>query len=342
MRLLEHTHESLTERLAEGYGKGAFHARALMHECYARCNPWAFEAAELDPSPAFRRRLQQDWAFSPGSVVDEVVSEGVIKFVTRLDDGAAIESVVLPMASHCTVCISSQVGCRMGCKFCKTARMGLVRQLRVEEIVGQVYAARRRYGPRVRNVVFMGMGEPFDNFDAVIQAIRVINDQRGLDVALKYITISTCGHVNGIGKLARLALPRLRLAISLNAATDDLRSRLMPINRSAPLARLKQALQAFPMGPKDSALMMAYVLLPGVNDHPCHARQVADFFHSLNARINLIPFNPCTGADMGFRAPTEMEIDRFIQRLNQQGVFTCRRSTKGREAMAACGQLGRG
>ncbi len=277
-------------------------------------------------------------AFDPGAVVDEVNQDGVIKFVTALKDGHRVESVILPMESHYTVCVSCQVGCRMGCRFCETARLGLVRQLSVEEIVGQVYGARRRFGAGIRNVVFMGMGEPFDNFDAVTQAVRVLSDQRGMDIAQRYITISTAGRIDGIEKLAALEMPHVKLAVSLNAPNDDLRLQLMPINHTAPLDRLQKTLMAYPLK-KGYDIMIGYVLIPGVNDGAECARQLAQWLDPLSAKVNLIPFNP--GTDTPYRSPAEVELDTFRQRLIDLRVNVQKRSPRGRDLMAACGQLGK-
>jgi len=295
------------------------------------------QAPEVQASPRLSAALARDLVLDPGTVVDTQSAGGVVKFLTRLSDGETIESVVLPMATHLTVCVSTQVGCRMGCRFCETARMGWRRDLRVEEIVGQVAAARRRFGDGVRNVVFMGMGEPLDNLDNVVQAVRVITDQRGLDVAMRRVTISTCGLDDGIRRLAALNWPHLKLAVSLNAPDDHLRDRLMPVNHRVPLARLMEALRDFPLA-RDGALMMAYVLVPGINDRPEHARQVAELLAPLKARINLIGFNPL-GAQSDYRAPEETEIEAFARHLAAAGVFVCRRRTKGQDLAAACGQL---
>ena len=262
IRLLEMTYDNLVELFAQRYGKKPFLAGALYREFYKGMNPCAWTADAIGRSPGLAGRLEKDLACTPGTIVDAVHQEGVIKFITALSDGHRIESVLLPMTSHHTLCVSSQVGCRMGCRFCETAKLGLVRDLTVEEITGQVYSARMRYGQPIRNVVFMGMGEPFDNFDAVVQAIRVLSDQRGMDIARRYITVSTAGRIDGIRRLARLDMPHLKLAVSLNAANDALRDRLMPINRRSPLARLQAALMAYPLK-KGYALMVAYVLIPG-------------------------------------------------------------------------------
>jgi 23S rRNA (adenine2503-C2)-methyltransferase len=215
--------------------------------------------------------------------------------------------------------------------------MGLRRQLGVAEIVGQLFNARRVYGTDIRNVVFMGMGEPLDNFGNVVQAIRVLSDQRGLNVALRHITVSTVGLADGIRRLAAAGMPLLKLAVSLNAAGDAVRSQLMPVNRATPLAALRQALMDYPLR-KGFSLMVAYVLIPGVNDSAADAAALAAFLAPLAAKVNLIPFNP--GTDAPYRAPTEGEMATFRDRLVTARVQVQPRSTLGRDLMAACGQLG--
>ena len=337
IKLLELTYDNFVNAFAHHYSKGPFLAAAAYREFYKGQNPDAWAAKEIGASPGLTDRLRRDLTFTPGTVVDEISQDGVIKFVTRLQDGYRIESVILPMETHHTVCISSQVGCRLGCRFCETAKLGLVRHLRVEEMVGQVYAARRRFGKIIRNVVFMGMGEPFDNFDAVIQAVRVLSDQRGMDIALRYITISTAGRIDGIAKLAAMNIPHLKLAVSLNAPNDKLRNRLMPINKAAPLDALQQALLAYPLK-KGYDIMVAYVLIPDINDDPDCSRQLADWLAPLRAKVNLIPFNPGTATP--FRSPTKVEIDNFRSRLIALGINVQKRLPRGRDLMAACGQLG--
>jgi 23S rRNA (adenine2503-C2)-methyltransferase len=338
MRLLALTYDELVVRFTTRYGKGPFLAGALYREFYQKLNPQAWQAAAVGQSPGLAARLADDLVFAPGEVVETMDQEGVVKLITELADGQNIESVILPMETHRTVCVSSQVGCRMGCRFCETGRMGLVRQLTVEEIVGQVYTARRRYGKSVRNVVFMGMGEPFDNFDNVIQAVRVLSDQRGLDIAQRYITLSTAGRIDGIEKLARLKMPRLKLAISLNAPEEHLRARLMPLSRTVSLERLQRVLKAYPLK-KGNQLMVAYVLMPGINDSDACVAALADWLRPLGAKVNLIAFNP--GTDTFCRPPTMNELDRFRQKLIQTGINVQNRAPRGRNLMAACGQLGR-
>ena len=237
-----------------------------------------------------------------------------------------------------TLCLSSQVGCKMGCTFCETGRMGLIRHLTAAEIVSEVVTVRAKLGWPVRNLVFMGMGEALDNADNVIQALHVLTDKRGLHYSQERITICTAGHAEGLAKLAALNWKRLNLSISLNAANDDARSRVMPVNRKTPLAELQRILAAYPQR-KNFTLGVNYCLMPGMNDARQDAADVAMFCKPLGrVLVNLIPYNP--GNAPLTRAPEEDEIVRFIGWLREDGLPVRRRITKGRLIMAACGQLG--
>jgi 23S rRNA (adenine2503-C2)-methyltransferase len=237
-----------------------------------------------------------------------------------------------------TLCISSQVGCKMGCTFCETGRMGLLRNLTAAEIVGQLLCARHVLGFAYENVVFMGMGEALDNREAVLQALRVMTDGAGFAMGQEHITVCTVGNVPGIEALSRAGMKRLNLSVSLNAARDELRSQLMPVNRRTPLAELQRALAAY--RPRANfALGVNYCLLPGLNDGRDDARDVARFCAPLGrVMVNVIPYNP--GSAPIASAPTEEVIDRFIGWLREEGLPVRRRITKGRSVMAACGQLG--
>jgi 23S rRNA (adenine2503-C2)-methyltransferase len=274
-------------------------------------------------------------------VVRRLVDGELTKFVQRTHDGLEIESVVVPMQRTRgiwrTLCVSSQVGCARGCVFCETGQLGLLRNLTPAEIVGQVVAAQRDFDGGIRNVVFMGMGEPLDNYDNVIHAIRVLMDPSGLSLAGERVTISTVGRVAGIRKLAQLGWRRLNLAVSLNAPNDEIRSRLMPHNRLEPMAELRAALLDYPLR-NCQFLMMEYVLIPGVNDARAHAFEVAEYLQPLKCMLNVIPYNP--RLDSPWRAPTEEQVQRFLDWLTEAGQGCKRRITKGREHMAACGQLG--
>jgi 23S rRNA (adenine2503-C2)-methyltransferase len=237
-----------------------------------------------------------------------------------------------------TLCISSQVGCKMGCRFCETGRMGLLRNLTAAEIVAQVLVARHRLGLSFRNLVFMGMGEALDNADAVLEALEVLCDQRGLSFSQERITVCTVGHVEGIARLAATGYRRLNLSVSLNAPDQRLRAELMPIARRHDLDELQAALRAY-RPRRNFALGVNYCLLPGINDRREDAAGVARFCAPLErVMVNVIPYNP--GGDPIAPVPTEDGIDRFIGFLREEGLPVRRRVTKGRSVMAACGQLG--
>jgi len=274
-----------------------------------------------------------------GRVVDRCEAAGVVKFVTALEDGAHIESVLIPGPGRDTLCISSQVGCRRACRFCATGQMGWVRDLRADEMVGQAFAARFELGRPVNNVVFMGMGEPLDNLDAVLRAIDVLTDQRGLDISRGRITVSTAGQAEGLRRLAARHPGNLGIAVSLNAADDGLRSALMPINREFPLEQLKAALRAYPLGPK-GVFFIEYVLLSGVNDSPEDARKVVAFLGDLSVRVNLIAYNPVGTAP--FETSSPAVVRRFREELVAGGLFVRLRPARGCDVWAACGQLGGG
>ncbi len=214
--------------------------------------------------------------------------------------------------------------------------MGLIRNLDVQEIVGQVVAARRRYGKWVRNVVFMGMGEPMDNVDAVFKSILVMNDQRGLDIALRHITLSTVGVIDGIEKMIAPDMPNVNLAVSLNAAENRLRSQLMPVNGANPLPALREALLKYTAARKTD-IMINYVLIAGVNDGGDLADRLSRWLSPLRARVNLIPLNP--GGAVEFQVPDQNAIFAFRGQLIRHGVNVQERHSRGRGMMAACGQL---
>ena len=215
--------------------------------------------------------------------------------------------------------------------------MGFHRNLTAEEIVGQVYAVKVMMRLAVRNVVFMGMGEPLDNFDGLIQAIRIMEDQRGLNIAKRRMTVSTVGLVDGIRKLSEFNWPQIKLAISLNAGDDALRSRLMPINSRYPMAELRAVLERFPLA-RGNALFVEYLLIKGINDRREHARQLAAYLKGLPVKLNLIPLN--STPNFPYLAPSYEDISCFQQALIDEEIFVRLRSTKGADIRAACGQLG--
>jgi 23S rRNA (adenine2503-C2)-methyltransferase len=326
----------LADEMSRRYGKGLYHAAALYREIFKKGRASFAEAPELLRSPALAARLAEEAPLPACRIIARQKDE-VIKYASALADGHVIESVIIPAEGRTTLCVSSQVGCRMGCRFCVTGGMEFVRSLTVEEIVWQVYAARFIMNYGINNIVFMGMGEPLDNLENVLQTVRVISDQRGLDVPHRHITVSTAGHADGIRSLAASNLPNLRLAVSLNAANDELRSALMPINRKYPLGRLKEELQAYPLG-RDGVIFIEYVLLAGVNDSYNHARELARYLDGIPVRVNLITYN---GSSLKtYTAPTKEHVYRFRQWLMDEKLFVSLRQSRGQGIMAACGQLG--
>ncbi len=295
---------------------------------------------------ASRESMSRQLDMTLPEVLEKHVSEdGSTKFVLGLADGERIEAVHLPDEFHdprLTLCLSSQVGCAMGCTFCATGVAGITRNLTAGEIVGQVLVLLRALGtgPRRRiTLLFMGMGEPLHNLDHVHRAIRVFNHPRGLNVSTRRITVSTCGLVKGIERLAQMS-PRPWLALSLNATTDAARSALMPVNRAGNLARLRQALAAWPLGPRER-LLIEYVLMAGVNDTPDDADRLADWLGSLRERHNLNLIRMNEHAASAFRAPDEARLADFLERLKARGCFVTVRKSRGRDVKGACGQLAR-
>lgn len=337
LNLLALTCTGLADELSRRYGKGIYHATALYREIIQKGNIAFAASPEFARSPALAARITEDLHLPACRILDTQEDDGVIKFAISLSDGELIESVLIPAKGRNTLCISSQVGCRMGCRFCTTGRIGLIRNLLPEEITWQLYAARTLLDHRIDNIVFMGMGEPLDNFDNVAQAISVIGDQRGFDIPYSRICISTAGHVDGIRKLKGLNLPRLRLAVSINAADDGLRSRLMPINRKYPLEALKTEMQSFPFG-RDGVVFIEYVLMAGVNDTRAHAKRLARYLDGIRTRVNVIACNGGQNAD--FTAPDPKSVERFCRWLAEENIFVRLRRSRGQNIMAACGQLG--
>ena len=263
-------------------------------------------------------------------------ADGTEKIALETRDGHRIETVLIPMENGtATQCLSSQVGCAMGCAFCLTGRMGLQRDLTPGEIIDQHHIGRTLTDLPIRNLVFMGMGEPLQNFESVRTAVEILEDPEGLDISHRRITISTCGVVPGIRRMAAGEL-RARLAISLNAPTDDIRSGIMPINRRWPLTELLAALREVPLADRDRHTF-EYVLLAGINDAPEHARDLVRLLSHIRCKVNLIVFNEVDA--LPFRAPDPVAVEAFRRILESKHVTVTVRASKGRDILAACGQL---
>jgi len=266
----------------------------------------------------------------------ESVSRGgeTVKWLWRLHDGRTIETVLMHYRERTTVCISTQAGCAMGCGFCATGQSGFDRQLSVGEIVEQVIRARATSAPkRVSNVVFMGMGEPLANYDRTWAAVERIQGDMG--ISARHITISTVGVIPGIERLGTEDLP-VNLAVSLHAANDTLRDRLVPINRRYPIAKLVEACERY-LDAKHRRISFEWALIDGVNDRESDARELAALCHRLRAHVNLIPLNPTPG--YATKGTPSQGVEQFREILEQQGVNATVRHNRGTEIDAACGQL---
>ncbi|MDI1481566.1 23S rRNA (adenine(2503)-C(2))-methyltransferase RlmN [Polyangium sp. y55x31] len=288
---------------------------------------WAHEAlAALDPAPALALHERAP------------AEDGTIRLLFRARDGALVESVLIPGPGRTTLCISSQVGCARACAFCETGRLGLERQLAAGEIIDQVRLARALWNeasgaPPLSNLVFMGMGEPFDNLPEVLRALRLLTDDRAFAFAPSRVTVSTVGVADKLP--AFFAGTRAELAVSLNAPDDERRRAIMPINARFPLAALRDAiLAALPHGRR---VLFEYVLFDRWNDAPEDADLLAAYVRGIRCRVNVIPCNP--GPDPALRPPAPERLDAFVARLSSHGVTTLVRRPRGRDVGGACGQL---
>ncbi|MCX8072617.1 MAG: 23S rRNA (adenine(2503)-C(2))-methyltransferase RlmN [Candidatus Binatia bacterium] len=316
-------------------GEPAYRAEQVLSWVY-RSGAHSFE--ELTNVPrSLRAALDRDFRW-PAARLETVLRavDDTRKLLLRFDDGATIECVVIPDPPRLTLCISSQVGCGMGCAFCATARLGLRRNLDSAEIIAQVLAARSvlRLDERLTNVVFMGMGEPLANYQNLVEAIEVLTAPWGFDLSGRRITVSTVGLLPQMERLVRET--PVQLAVSLTAATDELRSELMPVNRRYQLEALIDVCRRLPL-PQRRRVTFEYVLLAGINDRPQDAQLLAQLLRGVRAKVNLIPFNPFPGAP--YARPTDDVVREFQEVLLARGVHTTVRRSRGLEVQAACGQL---
>jgi 23S rRNA (adenine2503-C2)-methyltransferase len=300
--------------------------------------------SEMQLRQSLLRKLKSSKAppLHPFRQVDAHPSEdGSVKYVFHLRDGLQVEAVYMPFASRTTLCLSSQVGCALGCTFCATGAMGFKRHLTPGEIVGQVYHMRRQHfdvkqeNPRY-NVVFMGMGEPLHNLKNLMKAFELLTHRFGLVMSEKDIGVSTSGLVPRIRELAQFE-KRPRLMISIASTTNEARSAIMPVNRAYPLEKLMETLEAFPLK-KGEKLMLSYVVIAGVNDTEADAERLSQMASRLTCLVNLIPMNEHNQSP-GMREPHEEALQRFYQQLLDRDVFATIRRSRGRDVGAACGQL---
>jgi len=324
------------ESALESRGQARFHARQIFRWIYRRGVTDA--DAMTDLSRELRAALAREFTLTtPALAHRETSADGTEKFLLRLADGRHIESVFIPDTPAMTFCISTQVGCAMGCAFCLTGKMGLVRNLTAAEIVGQVRVLAGALDMRETrfNIVLMGMGEPLHNYDETMKALRILADEHGFDMSPRRITLSTVGLLPALERLAKEpVMPNL--AVSLHAPNDLLRGELVPINKKYGVGDIIDACQRFPLK-KRSRITFEYVLLAGVNDSPQDARRLAKLVAGVKSKVNLIPLNAAAG--IPFERPSDEAIDRFAKIVAEHGVTVSVRKSRGRDIRAACGQL---
>lgn len=325
--------EDLVEWL-RAQGQPGFRARQLWRWLYvARVAEWA---AMTNLPQALRDTLRARFELHPVTArAGDTDSDGTVKILAGLSDGAAVETVAIPAADRRTLCVSSQVGCKFACAFCASGQGGFVRDLAAGEIVGQALLAAGRLGGVPGNIVVMGMGEPFDNYDNVLKAVRILNHKDGLAIGARRITISTSGVVEGIRRLAGEGL-QVELSVSLHATDDALRSRLMPVNRRYPLADLIAACREYNAA-TGRIITFEYTLIRGLNDAPVQARQLAALAREVRGRVNLIPLSPVT--EFKGQPSDRATIRAFADMLEGQGINVTLRESRGKGVGGACGQL---
>jgi 23S rRNA (adenine2503-C2)-methyltransferase len=328
------------EALVTGLGSRTFRARQLLNWLYKRGEARLEHMTDL--ARDFRARLAEVAEVRlPEIIREQLASDGTRKWLLKADSTQAFEMVFIPEEDRGTLCISSQVGCALDCSFCATAQQGFNRNLTTSEIVGQVWLANRELGFQpggeriVTNVVLMGMGEPLANFRNVVPALRLLMDDLGFDLSRRRVTLSTSGLVPQIYRLAEEV--NCALAVSLHAATDELRSELVPINRIHPIAELLESCWHYIDEQNGRSVTFEYVMLDGVNDSVPQARKLASLLAGHPAKVNLIPFNPFPGTR--YRRSDAATIRCFQEELLQRGLIATIRRTRGEDIDAACGQL---
>jgi 23S rRNA (adenine2503-C2)-methyltransferase len=337
------------EAHCQEFGVPAIHARNMFRASYkeGKSRPW--DAAGLPK--LYARYCETVFCGANIRVVAEHLShyDGSVKFVVECPDRRQVEMVLMPEAKRITLCVSSQVGCAQACVFCHTGRMGLDRNLDASEIVSQVWIAnewianhpawlvsnRLPDAQRITNIVFMGMGEPLDNVPSVAKAITILTDPFGLNLAMRRISVSTAGHLDGLEELVKIH-PDVRLAISVHSAIESERSKIMPINRRWPLSQLIQRLRSLPTQ-QENGLLIQYTLIHGVNDSVMHAQKLVELLAGMNVKVNIIPLNPVGPSRM--KAPATESLELFRDEIYKAGVRVMVRYSKGQDIAAACGQL---
>lgn len=337
MNFFDLTRTEFREILKNELGEPTYRADQVFEWVYRkRC---AVPEQMSNVSKTLRTELEKRFTFHDAEIADRQISnDGTRKYLIRYSTGDAVESVMIKQPNRMTLCVSSQVGCGMGCAFCRTATMGFKRHLSLGEIVGQVRAVIKdaeQFNDMFSNIVFMGMGEPLHNWKNVARACKVLTDEFGFGMGPRKITVSTSGLVPAIKKFGAENVP-VNLAVSLNATTDEVRTKIMPVNKAYPIAELLAALREYPLGPRKK-ITIEYVMLAGINDAREDLARLPRLLSHVKCKINLIPYNENAG--LGFKPPSREVIDYWFEDLNRRGVDTTVRWSKGVDIQAACGQL---
>ncbi|GAB6139633.1 23S rRNA (adenine(2503)-C(2))-methyltransferase RlmN [Methylosoma difficile] len=319
-----------------GMGEKPFRATQLLKWIYHEGVEDFDQMSNL--SKPLRAYLQANCIIAtPEIVVEQIASDGTRKWVLQTDCGNRVETVFIPEESRGTLCVSSQIGCALACTFCSTAQQGFNRNLSTSEIIGQVYAAQKRLGSagKITNVVMMGMGEPLLNFDNVVAAMNLMMDDFGFGLSKRRVTISTSGVVPAMYRLTEVC--DVSLAVSLHAVRDELRDELVPINKKYPLSELMEACRENAKLAPRRTVTFEYVMLDGINDSMADAEGLVKLLETVPSKINLIPFNPFPNSP--YRCSSNNRINHFKNYLNEAGIVTTVRKTRGDDIDAACGQL---
>ena len=329
---------TLEELAAEmqAMGQPAFRAKQIFHWVHQKLADRF--AAMTDQPKALLAKLEQEFYIAAPTIERrQEAKDGTVKYLLRMADGNCIETVVMRYHYGPTVCVSTQVGCRMGCRFCASTQAGRVRNLEAGEICAEVYTAQKDIGERISHIVLMGIGEPLDNFDEVMKFLSIISSPEWINIGMRNISLSTCGIVPQIDRLAEHKL-QLTLSISLHAPNDAIRSQMMPVNDAYPVARLMEAVRRY-QDVTGRRVSFEYSMVRGVNDSDACARELAHLIRGMGAHVNLIPINPVDGSP--YSATDAENVRRFQAKLTSLGVNATVRRRLGSEISAACGQLRR-
>ena len=330
-----YTLEGLTALMKE-LGQPAFRAKQIFHWLHQKLVT-EFSAMTDQPKALLAKLEEGYYIAAPAIVRRQQSKDGTVKYLFALADGNCIETVIMRYHYGVTACVSSQVGCRMGCRFCASTQAGRVRNLEAGEIAGQIYAAQKDIGERISHIVLMGIGEPLDNFDNVMDFLSIISSPDGVNIGMRNISLSTCGIVPMIDKLAEKKL-QLTLSISLHAPNDAMRSGMMPVNDAYPVAQLIAACRRYQQT-TGRRVSFEYSMVRGVNDSPATAKELAALIRGMGAHVNLIPINPVGGSP--YSATDAENVKRFQTLLTDLGVNATVRRRLGSDISAACGQLRR-